>query len=110
MTESGGGAAGMADLDETKRHGSVGRLMHDMEAKIVDPKTGEALPPGQQGELWLRGPTIMKGGAYLCKELFLSLFVIMIMHVKHFNYMEIDSGTIQRIYRTPILDCEAHDV
>lgn len=61
LTESGGGAAGMADLDETKRHGSVGRLMHDMEAKIVDPKTGEALPPGQQGELWLRGPTIMKG-------------------------------------------------
>ncbi|WKA07941.1 hypothetical protein VitviT2T_025710 [Vitis vinifera] len=61
LTESGGGAAGMADLDEAKRHGSVGRLMHDMEAKIVDPKTGEALPPGQQGELWLRGPTIMKG-------------------------------------------------
>ncbi|KAJ9676689.1 hypothetical protein PVL29_021956 [Vitis rotundifolia] len=61
LTESGGGAAGMADLDEAKRHGSVGRLMNDMEAKIVDPKTGEALPPGQQGELWLRGPTIMKG-------------------------------------------------
>ncbi|KAH0975400.1 hypothetical protein GBA52_017299 [Prunus armeniaca] len=27
----------------------------------VDPETGEALPPGQSGELWLRGPTVMKG-------------------------------------------------
>lgn len=32
-----------------------------MEAKIVDPDTGEALPPGQKGELWLRGPSIMQG-------------------------------------------------
>lgn len=32
-----------------------------MEAKIVDPDTGEALRPGQKGELWLRGPSIMHG-------------------------------------------------
>ncbi|KAM0979355.1 hypothetical protein ACFX13_015503 [Malus domestica] len=32
-----------------------------MKTKIVDPETGEALPPGKRGELWLRGPTIMKG-------------------------------------------------
>lgn len=32
-----------------------------MEAKIVDPDTGEALRPGQKGELWLRGPSIMQG-------------------------------------------------
>ena len=54
----------MVRLDESKRHGSVGRISEMMEAKIVDPGTGEALPPGQQGELWLRGPTIMKGTAY----------------------------------------------
>lgn len=47
--------------DEEKKYGSVGRLAELMEAKIVDPGTGEALPPGQKGELWLRGPTIMKG-------------------------------------------------
>ncbi|KAJ6688319.1 LONG-CHAIN-FATTY-ACID--COA LIGASE [Salix koriyanagi] len=32
-----------------------------MEARIVDPETGEALGLGQRGELWLRGPTVMKG-------------------------------------------------
>ncbi|KAI3994115.1 hypothetical protein MKX01_012372 [Papaver californicum] len=33
----------------------------NLEAKIVDPVRGEALSPGQQGELWLRGPIIMSG-------------------------------------------------
>jgi long-subunit acyl-CoA synthetase (AMP-forming) len=61
LTESGGGAARMIGFDEAKQHGSVGRLAENMEAKIVDPVTGEALSPGQKGELWLRGPTIMKG-------------------------------------------------
>jgi len=32
-----------------------------MEAKIVNPNTGEAMSPGEQGELWVRGPPIMKG-------------------------------------------------
>ncbi|TKY73621.1 4-coumarate--CoA ligase 9 [Spatholobus suberectus] len=61
LTESGGGAARMVGPDEAERHASVGRLAENMEAKIVDPVTGEALLPGQKGELWLRGPTIMKG-------------------------------------------------
>lgn len=47
--------------EESQQHGSVGRLAENMEAKIVDPVTAEALPPGQKGELWLRGPIIMKG-------------------------------------------------
>ncbi|KAJ7956077.1 4-coumarate:CoA ligase-like protein [Quillaja saponaria] len=61
LTESGGGATRMLGPDEAKQHGSVGRLAENMEAKIVDPSTGEALPPAQGGELWLRGPTIRKG-------------------------------------------------
>ncbi|KAF8010514.1 hypothetical protein BT93_J1214 [Corymbia citriodora subsp. variegata] len=51
----------MMGPDETKQYGSVGRLSEYMEAKIVDPVTGEALPPGCKGELWLCGPAIMKG-------------------------------------------------
>ncbi|KAL5814992.1 hypothetical protein ACOSQ3_025791 [Xanthoceras sorbifolium] len=61
LTETGGAAARTIGPDEINQHGSVGRLYELMEAKIVDPVTGEALPPGCRGELWLRGPTIMKG-------------------------------------------------
>ncbi|XP_048137265.1 4-coumarate--CoA ligase-like 9 [Rhodamnia argentea] len=61
LTETCGGATRMLGPDEANHHGSAGRIAENMEAKIVDPITGEALPPGQRGELWLRGPTIMKG-------------------------------------------------
>ncbi|CAA7396403.1 unnamed protein product [Spirodela intermedia] len=61
LTESGGQGAATEGPEETLVHGSVGRLGSNVEARIVDPVTGQSLPPGQRGELWLRGPTIMKG-------------------------------------------------
>lgn len=61
MTETAGGVTRSTEPDEVKRYGSVGRLAENMEAKIVDPESGESLPPGQRGELCLRGPQIMKG-------------------------------------------------
>ncbi|KAH9618487.1 hypothetical protein KSS87_008900 [Heliosperma pusillum] len=61
LTESGGGIASTVGPDECERYGSVGRLQELTLAKIVDPSTGEGLPPGKEGELWLHGPTIMKG-------------------------------------------------
>lgn len=61
LTETCGGATRTLGPDEAGHHGSVGRIAENMEAKIVDPTTGDALPPGHRGELWLRGPTIMKG-------------------------------------------------
>ncbi|XP_042501611.1 4-coumarate--CoA ligase-like 9 isoform X2 [Macadamia integrifolia] len=63
LTESTGAGARMVGSEEAKRYGSVGRLVMNMEAKIVDPKSKDPLPPGQQGELWLRGPIIMRGYA-----------------------------------------------
>ncbi|KAJ9537344.1 hypothetical protein OSB04_030077 [Centaurea solstitialis] len=39
---------------------SAGLLAPNMEAKVVDWVTGSYLPPGKTGELWLRGPAIMK--------------------------------------------------
>jgi acyl-CoA synthetase (AMP-forming)/AMP-acid ligase II len=45
------------------RSGSIGVLVPNTEARVVDPRSGEDLGPGESGELWLRGPQVMK--AYL---------------------------------------------
>ncbi len=41
--------------------GSVGTLLADTEARIVDPESGEDVAEGEPGELWIRGPQVMKG-------------------------------------------------
>ncbi|KAI5669065.1 hypothetical protein M9H77_18918 [Catharanthus roseus] len=46
---------------ETRRFGSSGLITPSTEAKIVEPQSGVALGIGQRGELWLRGPSVMKG-------------------------------------------------
>jgi long-subunit acyl-CoA synthetase (AMP-forming) len=51
----------MAGPEESAAYGSVGRLAPRVQAKIVDTATGEALGPGRRGELWIRGPVVMKG-------------------------------------------------
>ena len=43
------------------RPGSVGLLVGGTEARVVDPRSGAALPAGQDGELWVRGPQLMDG-------------------------------------------------
>jgi acyl-CoA synthetase (AMP-forming)/AMP-acid ligase II len=41
--------------------GSVGMVGPNLEAVVVDPHTGAALGAGQSGELWIRGPQVMRG-------------------------------------------------
>lgn len=41
--------------------GSVGHLLPNTEAKIVDTANGLNSGPGEQGEIWIRGPQVMKG-------------------------------------------------
>jgi long-chain acyl-CoA synthetase len=41
--------------------GSIGLPFPDMDAKIVSLEDGRDLPPGQSGEIVLRGPTVMLG-------------------------------------------------
>jgi acyl-CoA synthetase (AMP-forming)/AMP-acid ligase II len=41
--------------------GSIGRPAPNTECRLVDVATGEDAPPGEPGELWIRGPQVMKG-------------------------------------------------
>jgi len=43
------------------RPGSAGRIVPNTEVKIVGVDSGVEVPQGQDGELWIRGPQIMKG-------------------------------------------------
>ncbi|KAF8026261.1 hypothetical protein BT93_F2923 [Corymbia citriodora subsp. variegata] len=61
LTESAGVGASTDSLEESRRYGTAGLLSPSMEARIVDPESREALGVNRTGELWLRGPTIMKG-------------------------------------------------
>lgn len=45
------------DLDR----GSIGLPMPNIEARVVDPGTGTDVAPGERGELWCRGPNVMRG-------------------------------------------------
>jgi acyl-CoA synthetase (AMP-forming)/AMP-acid ligase II len=45
----------------TERAGAVGQLMPSTEGRIVDPQTGKDAPTGERGEVWVRGPQVMKG-------------------------------------------------
>lgn len=40
---------------------TVGRALPHVEVKVVDPESGEELPPGTQGEVCCRGYLVMKG-------------------------------------------------
>jgi acyl-CoA synthetase (AMP-forming)/AMP-acid ligase II len=41
--------------------GTIGVLVPNMQARIVDPATGEDVGLNEPGELWLRGPNVMAG-------------------------------------------------
>jgi acyl-CoA synthetase (AMP-forming)/AMP-acid ligase II len=43
------------------RPGSIGQPLADTECRIVDPESGEDVAEGERGELWIRGPQVMRG-------------------------------------------------
>ena len=43
------------------RPGTVGVLVPNLQMRIVDPATGQDQGPGTEGEIWYRGPNVMKG-------------------------------------------------
>ena len=61
MTE----ASPVTHLSPTKnapvKPGAVGLVIPNTEVRLVDPVTGADVTSGEDGELWIRGPQIMKG-------------------------------------------------
>ncbi len=45
--------------DHRKKFGSVGLLLSNIEARLVD-ENEEDVSDGEAGEMWVRGPTVMK--------------------------------------------------
>jgi acyl-CoA synthetase (AMP-forming)/AMP-acid ligase II len=54
-------AAIYSPCDAPHREGSAGKLIPNMEAKIIDIETQKELGLEQEGELWVRGPNVMLG-------------------------------------------------
>jgi len=48
---------GLADVPK----GSVGVAIPNTECRLIDPGSGQDAAPGESGELWVRGPQVMKG-------------------------------------------------
>ncbi|GJE91445.1 acyl--CoA ligase [Phanerochaete sordida] len=65
LTETSPASHILPAADYIRKVGSIGPLLPNLEARLVIEDVQEA-GPGEPGELWLRGPTIMKG--YLNNE------------------------------------------
>jgi len=61
MTELSPGGHMHAESGEQPRPGSVGVLHPNTECRVVDPQSGADVPRGEPGEIWYRGPQVMKG-------------------------------------------------
>ena len=59
MTETGMNFSN--PLRGKRKAGSIGYPLPDLEVRIVDPDTGEDVPFGQPGEIWLKGPAVTPG-------------------------------------------------
>jgi acyl-CoA synthetase (AMP-forming)/AMP-acid ligase II len=46
---------------EGNKPGSIGPVLPNTEAKVVDPESGTELAVGDRGEVWIRGPQVMLG-------------------------------------------------
>ncbi len=59
LSEATGGIVG--NNQQKFSPGTVGSPLYYHDIKIVDPETGEEVGFGKEGELWVKGPCVMKG-------------------------------------------------
>jgi acyl-CoA synthetase (AMP-forming)/AMP-acid ligase II len=60
MTETGPAISAFGP-HEAPRLGSVGRLLPNTQCRLMDVATGAAVGQGDSGEVWVRGPQLMRG-------------------------------------------------
>ncbi|MFS8098073.1 AMP-binding protein [Lentzea alba] len=61
MTEMSPVSHAIPDSREDISIGTVGVIIPNLECRLVDPATGADVGVGERGELWCKGPNIMKG-------------------------------------------------
>jgi acyl-CoA synthetase (AMP-forming)/AMP-acid ligase II len=61
MTEASPLTHVTADRDGMRDPGSIGPLVPNTQARLVDPGDGTDVAGGEPGELWVRGPQVMRG-------------------------------------------------
>ena len=61
LTEASPATHSMPARGGLRKVGSIGPCVPNTECKVIDVETGAELGPGAQGELWIRGPQVMKG-------------------------------------------------
>ncbi|MFI5837515.1 SDR family NAD(P)-dependent oxidoreductase [Micromonospora sp. NPDC051300] len=55
------GSIAVTRPDEPRPEGSCGRAVDGVQVRLVSPDTGRDVPTGDEGEVWVRGPSVMLG-------------------------------------------------
>jgi acyl-CoA synthetase (AMP-forming)/AMP-acid ligase II len=61
LTETSPATHTTPDDPAATKAGSIGVPLANTECRVVDPATGDDLPAGRDGEIWIRGPQVMLG-------------------------------------------------
>ncbi|GMR50707.1 hypothetical protein PMAYCL1PPCAC_20902, partial [Pristionchus mayeri] len=80
-------------LDVPDTHLTVGKAAANVEMKIMDVKTGKECATGEQGELWVRTPTVMMGYLNRPKETAETLDTEGWLHTGDIGLMSMDGRT-----------------
>lgn len=51
----------MTAVEGSQHRGKIGKIVTTMQARLVDDQGKDVEKEGERGELWLRGPSVMKG-------------------------------------------------
>lgn len=61
LTETTSAVVSNTGADYVRHPDSVGRCMPGADLRVVDPASGQPVPDGTVGELWFRGPNVVRG-------------------------------------------------